>query len=525
MKLSFRIAAVGLVLAVSLMAAGPGSRAYKEGREAEKAGRYGAAYMLYSQAYALEPSKVEYRARAESVRRQGIMQLDIDQGRGGVALDEPGEEMPGVEDGDLKESARMLPPPGLVGTAGLQDFDLKGDAKQLWERVLAPYALEVVFDADFVPGPEMRFRLSQADWRTAVRSLEAVTGAFVVPLGDRLGIVVKDTVQKRSEMERHMTVAIPIPTTLSAQEVQEVATAVRSTFDIQKFGIDTSRGIVLLKDRASRIKPAIELFRQLTSHRAQVLLEMELVNLGETSSLRLGMSLPTSFPIVNLSTAWGNTPTVPSAIGRLLTFGSGRWMFGIGLSGAELFASMTKGESTVVARSEMLTVNGQAATMHVGDRYPIQTQSYLGTVGSGEGAITPAPTIQFEDLGVVLKVTPYAHGSEEMTLDVEAEFKVLAGTALNGIPVISNRKIQSRVRLKFGETAVVAGLTSGAVRRSMSGLPGLVELPPFRSNEKSSETADLLLTIRPRLTGLAPSESVTRPIWAGTETRPLTPLD
>ncbi len=505
------------------MAAGPGSRVYKEGREAEKAGRYGAAYLLYSQAFALEPSKAEYRARAESVRRQGIMQLDID--HGAVTLEEPGEEMPGVEDGDLKESATMLPPPGLVGTAGLQDFDLKGDAKQLWEKVLAPYALEVVFDADFVEGAQVQFRLSQADWRTAVRSLEAVTGSFIVPLGDRLGIVVKDTVQKRTEMERHMTVAIPIPTTLSAQEVQEVATAVRATFDIQKFGIDTSRGIVLLKDRASRIKPAIELFRQLTAHRAQVLLEMELVNLGETSSLRLGMSLPTSFPIVNLSTAWNNTPSVPSAIGRLLTFGSGQWMLGIGLSGAELFASMTRGESSVVARSEILTVNGQAATMHVGDRYPLQTQSYQGTVGSGAGAITPAPTIQFEDLGVVLKVTPYAHGSEEMTLEIEAEFKVLAGTALNGIPVISNRKIQSRVRMKFGETAVIAGLTSGAKRRSMSGLPGLIQLPPFRSNERSEEKADLLLTIRPRLTGLAPSESVTWPIWAGTETRPLTPLD
>ncbi len=513
------------MLAVSLLAAGPGSRAYREGREAEKAGRYGAAYLLYSQAFALEPTKADYRARAESVRRQGIMQLEIDQGPGAAVPDEPAEAMPPIEDGDLKESAAMLPPPVLVGAAGARDFDLKGDAKQLWEKVLAPYGLEAVFDSDFVPGAQVQFRLSNADWRTAIRSLEAVTGAFIVPLGDRLGIVVKDTVQKRSEMERHMTVALPIPTTLSAQEVQEVARAVQSTFDIQKFGIDTSRGIVLLKDRASRIKPAIELFRQLTVHRAQVLLEMELVNLGETSSLRLGMSLPTSFPIVNLSTAWNNSPSVPSAIGRLLTFGSGRWMFGIGLSGAELFASMTKGESTVVARSEILTVNGQAATMHVGDRYPIQTQSYQATVGAADGAYTPAPAIQFEDLGVVLKVTPYAHGSEEMTLEIEAEFKVLAGTALNGIPVISNRKIQSRVRMKFGETAVIAGLTSGAVRRSMSGLPGLIALPPFRSNERSSETADLLLTIRPRLTGLAPSETATWPIWAGTETRPLTPLN
>jgi type II secretory pathway component GspD/PulD (secretin) len=105
------------------------------------------------------------------------------------------------------------------------------------------------------------------------------------------------------------------------------------------------------------------------------------------------------------------------------------------------------------------------------------------------------------------------------------EFKLLAGTSLNGIPVISNRKLQSRVRMKFGETAVVAGLTGGASRKSMSGLPGLIALPPFRTNDRSEESADLLVTIRPRLTALPASESVSRPIWAGTETRPLTPLN
>jgi type II secretory pathway component GspD/PulD (secretin) len=198
-------------------------------------------------------------------------------------------------------------------------------------------------------------------------------------------------------------------------------------------------------------------------------------------------------------------------------------MFGLGLSGAELFASMTEGEGSIVARSHLLAVSGQAASVHVGDRYPIQTQSYVATVSTGE--YRPPPQIQFEDLGLVLKATPYVHTSEEMTLDVEAEFKLLAGTSLNGIPVISNRKLQSRVRLKFGETAVVAGLSGGATRKSMSGLPGLMALPPFRTNDRSEESAELLVTIRPRLTALPPSEMVVRPIWSGTETRPLTPLD
>jgi type II secretory pathway component GspD/PulD (secretin) len=326
-------------------------------------------------------------------------------------------------------------------------------------------------------------------------------------------------------MERHMTASIPIPNAITPQEVQEAAQAVRAVFDIQKFGIDTARGTVILKDRASRVKPAVELFKQLMENRAQVLLEIELVSLGENSNLRLGMSLPTSFPIVNLSSAWNNTVSVPSAIGRLLVFGSGKWMFGIGLSGAELFASMTQGEASVMARSQILTVSGQAASLHVGDRYPMQTQIYNAGSSSDGSSYTPPPVIQFEDLGVVLKATPYVHGSGEVTLDIEAEFKLLAGTALNGIPVIANRKLQSRVRMKFGETAVVAGLTGSNDSRSVSGLPGLVAFAPLRSNSRERDRADLLLTVRPRLTGLPPGENAPRTIWAGTETRPLTPLD
>lgn len=531
MRLPIRRAGILLAFAVCLLAASPASRLYKEGRLAEKEGRFGSAYLLYSKAYALEPNKLEYRARAEAIRRQGILQLEVE--KSGAESGDLTGPLPNESSGtdELLDEAgfdaeeELRPPPVLVGAAGKRDHKLEGDLKVLWEKVLEPYGLEVVVEADLTAGKPIKFELDGADWRTATRALESVTGTFIVPLGDRLGMVVKETVQKRSEMERHMTASIPIPNTLSPQETQEVAQAVRSVFDIQKFAISSSRGIVVLKDRASRVKPAVALFKHLVENRAQVLLELELINLGENSSLRWGMTLPTSFPIVNLSSAWNNSISIPSTISRMLTFGSGKWMLGVGLSGAEMFASLTEGQSSLLARSQILTVSGQAASLHVGDRYPMQTQVYSSGANESGDTYLPPPTIQFEDLGVVLKVTPYVHGDEELTLDLEAEFKLLAGSALNGIPVISNRKLQSRVRMKFGETAVVAGLSSGNESRSLSGLPGLAALPPFRSNTRGSDSADLLLTVRPRLTGLPPGEAATRAIWAGTETRPLTPLD
>jgi Flp pilus assembly secretin CpaC len=139
---------------------------------------------------------------------------------------------------------------------------------------------------------------------------------------------------------------------------------------------------------------------------------------------------------------------------------------------------------------------------------------------------TPPPTVNFEDLGVVLKATPRVHNAEDVSLELEAEFKALTGQALNGIPVISQRDFNSRVRMKFGQAAVIAGLVRASDSLTIGGMPVLRMIPGLRSNDRSRETTQLLLVVTPRLVNLPPWEvSVPEPIASGTETRPLTPLE
>jgi type II secretory pathway component GspD/PulD (secretin) len=175
-----------------------------------------------------------------------------------------------------------------------------------------------------------------------------------------------------------------------------------------------------------------------------------------------------------------------------------------------------------------MSLEGQAATFHLGDRYPVITQQFTGA-GEGEevpeNAYRPPPTIQFEDLGVVVKITPWIHGLDEVTLEVSAEYKVLAGEALNGIPVISNRKYESRVRVRFGEAVVVAGLVGNLLTKGKGGFPMLGPLAPFlNSNSDELNRQELLLVLTPKLTAVPPAETSTYPIWVGSESRPRTPI-
>ena len=90
-------------------------------------------------------------------------------------------------------------------------------------------------------------------------------------------------------------------------------------------------------------------------------------------------------------------------------------------------------------------MDGLPATLHVGEKYPIITSGYFGNTSSSGTVYTPPPTVSFEDLGLMIKVTPHVSSADEVTLDLDAEFKLLGATSSDGIPVIANTQYQSKV--------------------------------------------------------------------------------
>jgi general secretion pathway protein D len=228
--------------------------------------------------------------------------------------------------------------------------------------------------------------------------------------------------------------------------------------------------------------------------------------------------------LVDFGKIWNST--TPTAAANTATFGGGKTYMGVGISSADVFATMTKAWGRSLMTSEMMTVDGQPTTFHVGDRFPILTSGYYGTQSpstAGQQTYTPPPSFQFEDLGVSIKVTPHVHGYDEMTLEIEAEFKVLSGSALNNIPIISNRKFNSKVRIRNGEWAIMAGLAMQTDSVSLNGPWGLSSIPLlghlFRSNTRSVDESSAVLVLKPRLLSLPASEQPVRQFYLGTESR------
>jgi type II secretory pathway component GspD/PulD (secretin) len=382
-----------------VLQASEASRLYKEGRKAEKAGQIVQAYLLYSHAAALDSGNRLYWLRSQALRSRAALQA---RAKPAVAATETGPEdldergLGAVTREDEIQARKPLPPRELKASPGRKNFDLRGDAKALFQQAAAAFGLDCVFDGDYEAGSRIHFQIQQADYREALHALEAATGSFLVPLGDRLFLVVKDTQQKRNEMEPSVTMTMPVPNPTSLQEMLEMVRSVQQALAIEKLVWDSQKSTIVFRDRISKVLPARFLLEELLNHRPQLSIEVEFLEVNRSDVLNYGLDLPTRFPLINLFRVFGNQPSISSGISNLAVFGGGKTMIGIGVASAQMVANMSRSNAHTLLRSELRSLDNLPVTLHVGDKYPVLTGGYFGGFSSptstGGGGVLPGQT-------------------------------------------------------------------------------------------------------------------------------------
>jgi general secretion pathway protein D len=515
----------------------------KKAKKAAKSSEQANAYLLYSEAAALQPANKKLKEKMATLQSRAALQskpVPAESSDADPAPDEPDLARPILAPEDLfdsltaREFARARQPQGppeLKARPGTQDFDTVGTARTLFDQVARRFGLDTVYDGDYPPaGRQIRFRISGIDYREALHDLEAMTNSFVIPLSSRLFMVAQDTAQKRNDLEQTIALSIPVPPALTTQELTEIAQAVKQATNIDKMAWDTVQSEVVIRDRISRALPAQALFQQLLSWRPEVLIEVEFLEVTDSDIINYGFNVTNQFPAIYLGQIMNNVVTFPSGLTALLSFGGGKTLIGLGVAQAQAMFNESVSNARTLYRAQVRSVNGQPATFHVGEKYPVITQQYAGALPAGTtGQVyAPPPSFTFENLGAEVKVTPHVHGVDGVTLAVETSFELLAGTAVNSIPIIARRQLNTQVRLLDGEWAVVAGMLSPTDSKAVSGFWGLARIPLignlFRQTTKDKERENLLIAIRPHLLSLPPDQIVTPKVRVGTETRPLTPL-
>ncbi|MBE9538973.1 MAG: type II secretion system protein GspD, partial [Proteobacteria bacterium] len=152
----------------------------------------------------------------------------------------------------------------------------------------------------------------------------------------------------------------------------------------------------------------------------------------------------------------------------------------------------------------LLTLDNQEAYITVGQNVPFVTGSFTNTGAGGDGAQNPFQTIQRENVGITLRVTPHINEGDSVVLDIEQEVSSLSGLSVVASDLITNeRKIQTKVLVADRRLVVLGGLIKEDVQNSTQKLPFLGDIPflgrLFRSDAEKITKTNLLIFIRPTI--------------------------
>ena len=194
-------------------------------------------------------------------------------------------------------------------------------------------------------------------------------------------------------------------------------------------------------------------------------------------------------------------------------------MFLSGVPGIYYRLLKNDANTRTLANPQLRTSEGLPAQARFGERVPVPLTVFAPIAAGGVNQ-TPITSFVYEPIGVNIDITPRTHHDDEVSLSLKVVMSALSGTGFGGLPTFANREITTTIRLKDGETNMLAGLIRDEERTIASGLPGLSDLPLigrlFAANRKEARQTDIIMTLTPHIVRVLDlSESDLRPFRVG----------
>ena len=284
---------------------------------------------------------------------------------------------------------------------------------------------------------------------------------------------------------------------------------------------DTQTNAIVVNAPPKMMRALMQIVDKIDIRRAQVLVEAIIVEVIADKSNELGVTWAiegtgsntpiavTNFPgsmngVVQLGAAAGGGATDPSSlIDAGITIGVGR-LSDSGVSFAAILSALEgNADTNIISTPSIVTTDNEEATLNVGQEVPFVTGSYSNT-GSVGGAVNPFQTIQREQIGVKLAITPQINEGNSMVLDISQEISSLAQSAGEAVDLITNQRIvETTVIVEDGEILVLGGLLEDVLRESNQSVPILGNIPLlgnlFRSRKTEKVKTNLMIFIRPTI--------------------------
>jgi general secretion pathway protein D len=458
---------------------------YFRGRRLAAAERYEEAALELQVATELNPTDAAAQAELREIRRRL---------RTKVAVSHEGK----TELQTLVERARAAAPPGLdlpLDAKLPESFRLSDATARMAFLALAKYAnLNITFDPAFRGDDRVSADFRNATLANALASLTATTHTFYRVTAQRTITIIPDTPAKRREYEEQVVQTFYI----SNADLKEVIDLLRIVVDVRQISQTTAVNSISLRDTPERIAAAAKLIAAIDKARPEVVINVELLSVDRNKLREYGLQIasPGSDGI--------NTVLDANRTGLTLQTLSNLTPSDVFVTGLPaLYFRLLKNDTATraLASPQLRTSDGLPAQARFGDRVAL-TVTQFAPIATGGINQQPITSYNYENIGVNIDITPRTHHNDEVSLTLKVSVSNISGS-LNGQPTIGNREITTTIRLKDGETNMLAGLIRDEERTVLAGIPGLSDLPfvgkLFANNHKESLESDIVLTLTPHI--------------------------
>jgi general secretion pathway protein D len=381
--------------------------------------------------------------------------------------------------------------------------------RTVFDMISRTAGMNFVFDKDVSNTIRVTIFVRNASIEDAVKLLLATNQLERKVINDNSLLIYPNTPAKIKEYQELVVRTFY----LGNADVKQTQAMIKSLVHTRDTFIDEKLNLLMIRDTPDAVRMAEKLIALQDLAEPEVMLELEVLEVKRSRLQQLGIQYPNQLTVLNIvpnpttvvATATGpvattnNTTTTSQLTLDVLRGGPSAGQIGVSPN-PTLNAKNDTSDVNLLANPRIRVKNREKAKVHIGDRVPVITTTSTANVGVSQA-------VNYLDIGLKLDVEPSVLLDDEVSMKVGLEVSNIVREITNTSGVltyqIGTRTAATVLRLKNGETQVLAGLINDEDRRSSSGLPGLADIPLigrlFANRGSDSSKTEIMLLITPRV--------------------------
>ena len=474
------------------------------GKLFEEKGQLDAALREFHRASEYDPSNRELAAHVTELDHRLMAQI------------EAGRPKPAID--SMRERARRLQPEPTLNPASREPLDLHftGSVRDLLKFISGAAGINITFTSDYRDPPQISLDLTGVTLEQSLQQVLSVNGFFYKVLNERTILVIPDTAQNRSKYEE-MVVRTFYLSHADAQDVVQLLNAVMRVPGVPlvpAFFANKTQNSITVRASAPLVAIMERLIEQNDRPRAEIMMDVQILEVSRQRAKQFGLDL-TQYSITGIfsperspvqAAGGGGGASVPPFNMNTLSRGISAADFFLSVPAAIVNFLETDTQTKLVAKPQLRGQEGEKITLNLGSEIPVATTTFGSVGGAGSIATTPVSSYNYRPIGINIEVTPRVTFDADIVLELTIESSSQdpdVNIAGQNFPSFASRKVTTRIRLRDGESTLLAGLLREDDRRNYKGFPGLIHVPVIRSlftsNDISNTQTDIVILMTPRI--------------------------